>query len=499
MTNLSSLFAVFVAIVACIPSPALAKDFLVGDNHGWTINFDYQAWAYGKDFRVGDRLIFKYPMGNHNVYKANGTEFQNCEVPSAASRGLAMTSGNDVVTLLTPGRKWYICGKPNHCSAYNQKLVIVVKPNAGAWAPAPSPSLASGKDFIVGDNYGWTINFDYQSWAKDKEFHVGDRLTASRGLAMTSGNDVVTLTTPGKKWYICGKPNHCSAYNQKLVIIVKPNSGAWAPTSPALAKDFIVGDNYGWTINFDYQSWAHGKDFRVGDRLIFKYPMGVHNVYKANGTEFQNCEVPFAASRGLAMTSGNDVVTLATPGRKWYICGKPNHCSDNNQKLVIVVKPNAGAWAPSQSPSLPSRNAWAPITSPPSGKDFIVGDNYGWTTNFDYQSWAKGKDFRVGDRLIFKYPMGDHNVYKANGTEFQNCEVPMAASRGLAMTSGNDIVTLATPGRKWYICGKPYHCSSKNQKLVIFVKPKAGSWAPSPSYYSTATVEKKTVQFLNLN
>ncbi|CAN1245796.1 Blue copper protein [Linum grandiflorum] len=408
MTNLSSLFAVFVAIVACIPSPALAKDFLVGDNHGWTINFDYQAWAYGKDFRVGDRLIFKYPMGNHNVYKANGTEFQNCEVPSAASRGLAMTSGNDVVTLLTPGRKWYICGKPNHCSAYNQKLVIVVKPNAGAWAPAPSPSLASGKDFIVGDNYGWTINFDYQSWAKDKEFHVGDR-------------------------------------------------------------------------------------------LIFKYPMGVHNVYKANGTEFQNCEVPFAASRGLAMTSGNDVVTLATPGRKWYICGKPNHCSDNNQKLVIVVKPNAGAWAPSQSPSLPSRNAWAPITSPPSGKDFIVGDNYGWTTNFDYQSWAKGKDFRVGDRLIFKYPMGDHNVYKANGTEFQNCEVPMAASRGLAMTSGNDIVTLATPGRKWYICGKPYHCSSKNQKLVIFVKPKAGSWAPSPSYYSTATVEKKTVQFLNLN
>ncbi|CAN1245795.1 Blue copper protein [Linum grandiflorum] len=411
MTNLSSLFAVFVAIVACIPSPALAKDFLVGDNHGWTINFDYQAWAYGKDFRVGDRLIFKYSVGVHNVYKANGSEFQNCEVPSAASRGLAMTSGNDVVTLTTPGKKWYICGKPNHCSAYNQKLVIIVKPNSAsenAWAPSASSPLISGKDFMVGDNYGWTTNFDYQSWAKDK-------------------------------------------------------------------------------------------DFRVGDRLIFKYPMGVHNVYKANGTEFQNCEVPFAASRGLAMTSGNDVVTLATPGRKWYICGKPNHCSDNNQKLVIVVKPNAGAWAPSQSPSLPSRNAWAPITSPPSGKDFIVGDNYGWTTNFDYQSWAKGKDFRVGDRLIFKYPMGDHNVYKANGTEFQNCEVPMAASRGLAMTSGNDIVTLATPGRKWYICGKPYHCSSKNQKLVIFVKPKAGSWAPSPSYYSTATVEKKTVQFLNLN
>ncbi|CAN1245798.1 Blue copper protein [Linum grandiflorum] len=216
MTNLSSLFAVFVAIVACIPSPALAKDFLVGDNHGWTINFDYQAWAYGKDFRVGDRLT--------------------------ASRGLAMTSGNDVVTLLTPGRKWYICGKPNHCSAYNQKLVIVVKPNAGAWAPAPSPSLASGKDFIVGDNYGWTINFDYQSWAKDKEFHVGDR-------------------------------------------------------------------------------------------LIFKYPMGVHNVYKANGTEFQNCEVPFASK---ALITGTDTVILSK-GKHYYICGYYGRCG-SGQKLAVDVK-----------------------------------------------------------------------------------------------------------------------------------------------------------------
>ncbi|CAN1765350.1 Blue copper protein [Linum perenne] len=247
---------------------------------------------------------------------------------------------------------------------------------------------------------------------------------------------------------------------------------AFAPLA-TLAKDFIVGDESGWTTNFDYQSWAYGKDFRVGDRLIFKYKMGVHNVYKANGTEFQNCEVPSAASRGLAMTSGNDIVVLATPGRKWYICGKPYHCSSKNQKLVIFVKPNSNSWAPSPSP-LPSLAV---------GKDFIVGDSYGWTTNFDYQSWAKGKNFFVGDRLIFKYPMGVHNVYKANGTEFQNCEVPSAASRGLAMTSGNDTVVLATPGRKWYICGKPNHCSYYMQKLVIDVKPKPQSWAPSPSPY----------------
>ncbi|CAN1239399.1 Blue copper protein [Linum grandiflorum] len=116
-------------------------------------------------------------MGDHNVYKANGTEFWNCEVPLAASRGLALTSGNDIIVLATPGRKWYICGKPNHCSTYNQKLVIVVKPNGNAWTPSPSPSSTVGKDFIVGDNYGWTTNFDYQSWTKGKEFYVGDRLS----------------------------------------------------------------------------------------------------------------------------------------------------------------------------------------------------------------------------------------------------------------------------------------------------------------------------------
>lgn len=38
------------------------------------------------------------------------------------------------------------------------------------------PALVSAKEFTVGDKKGWTINFDYQAWAKGKEFHVGDRL-----------------------------------------------------------------------------------------------------------------------------------------------------------------------------------------------------------------------------------------------------------------------------------------------------------------------------------
>lgn len=38
------------------------------------------------------------------------------------------------------------------------------------------PTIAMATEFIVGDANGWKPNFDYQAWAKDKVFHVGDTL-----------------------------------------------------------------------------------------------------------------------------------------------------------------------------------------------------------------------------------------------------------------------------------------------------------------------------------
>jgi hypothetical protein len=34
-----------------------------------------------------------------------------------------------------------------------------------------------------------------------------------------------------------------------------------------VAKDFVVGDEKGWRLGVDYQSWAANKVFRVGDTL----------------------------------------------------------------------------------------------------------------------------------------------------------------------------------------------------------------------------------------
>ena len=38
-------------------------------------------------------------------------------------------------------------------------------------------------------------------------------------------------------------------------------------SSVAIATDHIVGDDKGWTVDFDYTQWAQDKVFRVGDNL----------------------------------------------------------------------------------------------------------------------------------------------------------------------------------------------------------------------------------------
>ncbi|XP_020258229.1 uclacyanin 1-like [Asparagus officinalis] len=157
----------------------------------------------------------------------------------------------------------------------------------------------------------------------------------------------------------------------KLVIDVLPSSMKHAPfaapsnsltwEAPAAApltgsRKSFVGDDKGWTLNFNYTAWAE----------VFKYPVGIRNIYKVDGPGFQLCNVPSGTE---ALTAGYDMITLATPGRKWYMCGKANGLPVSSD-------------APSSSPT------WKIPTLPPSilpePKQFIVGDNCGWTLGFNY-------------------------------------------------------------------------------------------------------------------
>ncbi|CAI0476689.1 unnamed protein product [Linum tenue] len=141
-----SMFAVVAALAVFAPMMASATQYVVGDETGWTKDFDYTTWTAGKQFFVGDSLVFNYPAGKHNVFKVNGTDFQQCSKPLV---GAPLTTGSDEIELKTTGRKWYICGVSGHC-ATGQKLVITVSDGSAAPAPTPvSPSTGAAPGSIV--------------------------------------------------------------------------------------------------------------------------------------------------------------------------------------------------------------------------------------------------------------------------------------------------------------------------------------------------------------
>ncbi|XVE62545.1 hypothetical protein DITRI_Ditri06bG0126300 [Diplodiscus trichospermus] len=129
---------------------------------------------------------------------------------------------------------------------------------------------------------------------------------------------------------------HCSLVIFALVAAMVP--------AISFAKEFIVGDDDGWKLGVDYQDWAKDKQFVVGDTLVFNYKAGVHNVFKVNGDDFQNCNVP--SNNSLGSFSGNDKITLAAGGNKWYICGVSGHC-EGGMKLKIMVLESGYGSAPS--------------------------------------------------------------------------------------------------------------------------------------------------------
>ncbi|KAI0530676.1 hypothetical protein KFK09_000223 [Dendrobium nobile] len=128
--------ALFIAM-ATVPAIVGAKDFIVGDEEGWKVGVNYTEWAEDKEFRVGDRIVFNYVKGKHNVLKVTGPAFRSCNKTVSSP----LTTGNDKIELTSAGRKWYICAIGDHCEK-GMKLFIDVDE---AEVPAPAPSPTGGK------------------------------------------------------------------------------------------------------------------------------------------------------------------------------------------------------------------------------------------------------------------------------------------------------------------------------------------------------------------
>ncbi|KAL2516951.1 uclacyanin 1 [Abeliophyllum distichum] len=153
MASKAFLIAILVAMVA---TPSLSTDYMVGDDAGWKVGFNYTSWAQGKTFHVGDTLTFMYQEGLHNVLKVTGPDFQQCVASNTSD---ALTSGNDVVTLAKPGKKWYICGFGDHCSKGMKLVINVLEAEAPAPTPTPTPTpgSSSATDISPFKSFLWMI------------------------------------------------------------------------------------------------------------------------------------------------------------------------------------------------------------------------------------------------------------------------------------------------------------------------------------------------------
>ncbi|KAK2419985.1 lamin protein [Trifolium repens] len=115
-----------------------------------------------------------------------------------------------------------------------------------------------------------------------------------------------------------------------------------------------------------------------------------------------------------------------------------------------------------------------------------VGGKMGWTTNFNYTTWAKGKHFYNGDWLFFVYDRNQQNVLEVNKTDYETCNSDHPL-HNWTTGAGRDVVPLNVTRHYYFISGKGF-CFG-GMKIAVHVEnlpppPKASpikSFAPTLS------------------
>ncbi|GFP90513.1 uclacyanin-3 [Phtheirospermum japonicum] len=134
-----------------------------------------------------------------------------------------------------------------------------------------------------------------------------------------------------------------------LVVLLLISPAAYAVTH-------TVGDSSGWTTGFDYATWASGKNFAVGDTLVFTYgPSHAVDEVSQGGCNTAN---PLGS-----YTSSPTTINLNTTGTRYFICPRSNHCSQG-QRLTVTVAAAGSTSPPPTGGSAPSTPAGTPPATP---------------------------------------------------------------------------------------------------------------------------------------
>ncbi|XP_043688961.1 uclacyanin 1-like [Telopea speciosissima] len=123
-------------VTAILVKLAIGTNHTVGGASGWDLSSNFQTWAAGEKFHVGDNLIFNY-LPPHNVLEVTKADFDSCQATSALK---VYTDLNTVITLTSPGNRYFLCGFPEHCG---QGMSLMVQTLATSAATPPSPTTTT--------------------------------------------------------------------------------------------------------------------------------------------------------------------------------------------------------------------------------------------------------------------------------------------------------------------------------------------------------------------
>ncbi|KAG6659257.1 lamin-like protein [Carya illinoinensis] len=98
---------------------------------------------------------------------------------------------------------------------------------------------------------------------------------------------------------------------------------------------------------------------------------------------------------------------------------------------------------------------------------WTVGGNMGWTTNFNYTTWAMDKHFYNGDWLFFVYDRNQMNVLEVNKTDYETCNSDHPL-HNWTTGAGRDVIPLNVTRHYYIISGKGF-CYG-GMKLAILVE-----------------------------
>ncbi|KAJ8765139.1 hypothetical protein K2173_010630 [Erythroxylum novogranatense] len=139
---------IFTTISLCFSTCVTSKIFTVGGEEEWDMGTNYGKWSSQYNFSVGDVLVFKYLIGQHNVYEVTESTYRSCN----ASTGVLAKyeSGEDEVELKQARKYWFICSIQGHCLG-GMRFVLNVGGSNSTITHAAATSPANYSPFLAVD------------------------------------------------------------------------------------------------------------------------------------------------------------------------------------------------------------------------------------------------------------------------------------------------------------------------------------------------------------